>query len=228
VCPRLSCRHNLGGLFIEAGEEPQPGVYRDSRAPDRPPAADQHLGLLTLPRPRRHRILPALGRDPPVEHEPQRAAPSHAPVIGLLHGPGADLRHLTRFRRAKRIVCAWRSGKPAFHARSNRNKLPGMHFAPVWQRAGSRPSGPSRDHPVSGAVAPQNSHQSLSSCAGACLPRHQGAPARARTGERSERRGQHAQRQMRTGALRSMSCVPRACGAPCRRRYGLCLIWHNP
>jgi hypothetical protein len=38
---------------------------------DHPVTAYQCLGLFPLPRPRRHRILPVLGRNPPVEHEPQ-------------------------------------------------------------------------------------------------------------------------------------------------------------
>ena len=44
------------------------------RTPPRsvPVTADQRPGLLPLPRPRGHRILPVLGRDPPVEREPGR------------------------------------------------------------------------------------------------------------------------------------------------------------
>ena len=38
----------------------------------------QHPGLLPLPRPRRHRILPVLRRHPPVKREPQPAATRHA------------------------------------------------------------------------------------------------------------------------------------------------------
>jgi hypothetical protein len=38
---------------------------------DHPVPRSQHHRLLQLPRPRRHRILPVLGRDPPVKHEPQ-------------------------------------------------------------------------------------------------------------------------------------------------------------
>jgi len=36
-----------------------------------PVAPDQRLGLLPLPRPRRHRVLPVLRRHPPVKREPQ-------------------------------------------------------------------------------------------------------------------------------------------------------------
>ena len=38
-------------------------------------AADQRLSLLALARPRRHRILPVLSQDPPVEHEPKPPRP---------------------------------------------------------------------------------------------------------------------------------------------------------
>jgi hypothetical protein len=38
---------------------------------DQPVPADQRLGLLPLPRPRRHRILPVLRRHPPGKHKPQ-------------------------------------------------------------------------------------------------------------------------------------------------------------
>ena len=40
---------------------------------DLPVPADQCPGLLPLPRPRRHRVLPVLGRHPPVKREPQPA-----------------------------------------------------------------------------------------------------------------------------------------------------------
>ena len=50
---------------------------------DPPVPADQRLGLLPLPRPRRHRILPVLRRHPPVEREPQAArAPGPWPADG--------------------------------------------------------------------------------------------------------------------------------------------------
>ncbi len=58
----------------------QPGVASIRRPACLPVAADQRLGLLPLPRPRRHRILSVLGRDPPVEHEPNHAAPGRTPV----------------------------------------------------------------------------------------------------------------------------------------------------
>jgi hypothetical protein len=47
---------------------------------DHPDPADEGLRLRVLPGPRRHRILPVLGRHPPVEHEPQ-------PVTRLPAGP---------------------------------------------------------------------------------------------------------------------------------------------
>ena len=44
---------------------------------DHPVTPHQRLGLLTLPGPRRHRVLPVLSRDPPGEHVPQ--PPWHRP-----------------------------------------------------------------------------------------------------------------------------------------------------
>ena len=41
---------------------------------DHPMTADEHRRLLQRPRPRRHRILPVLSRDPPVKREPQHPA----------------------------------------------------------------------------------------------------------------------------------------------------------
>ena len=50
---------------------------------DHPAPRRQHHRLLQLPRPRRHRILPVLGRDPPVEREPQAPpAPRPFPAAG--------------------------------------------------------------------------------------------------------------------------------------------------
>ena len=62
---------------------------------DHPVPPDQRPGLLPLPRPRRHRILPVLGRDPPVEHEPQ-------PTPHRIPGPAAA-RALRPRRQANRI-----------------------------------------------------------------------------------------------------------------------------
>ncbi len=48
---------------------------------DLPVPADQRTGLLPLPHPRRHRILPVLRRHPPVKREPQ--ATGCLPVAGI-------------------------------------------------------------------------------------------------------------------------------------------------
>ena len=62
-----------GGLRA-AGPRHLPGLPDvEELRHDLPVTADQRLGLLPLPRPRRRRILPVLGRHPPVEHEPQPA-----------------------------------------------------------------------------------------------------------------------------------------------------------
>jgi hypothetical protein len=70
-----------GGGLRAAGPRQLPGLpHVEEIRHDLPVAADQRLGLLPLPCPRRHRILPVLGRDPPVEHEPHHAAPGRTPV----------------------------------------------------------------------------------------------------------------------------------------------------
>ena len=54
---------------------------------------DQRLGLLPLPRPRRHRVLPVFGRHPPVKREQQPAARASA-------GPPLDNEKLPGMRPA--------------------------------------------------------------------------------------------------------------------------------
>ena len=52
---------------------------------DPPVPGHQRGGLVPLPRPRRHRVLPVLGRDPPVKRETQAAAA----MAGCPAAPGA-------------------------------------------------------------------------------------------------------------------------------------------
>ena len=54
---------------------------------DHPAPRRQHHGLRQLPGPRRHRILPVLGRDPPVERKPRGP-----PAAGPLPAAGQALR----------------------------------------------------------------------------------------------------------------------------------------
>jgi hypothetical protein len=62
-----------GGLRATAPRHrPACPASKNSRH-DHPTAPDQSLGLLPLPCPRRHRILPVLRRHPPVKREPQPA-----------------------------------------------------------------------------------------------------------------------------------------------------------
>src|ERR1039457_3474382 len=72
----------------------------------------QHIGLSPLPRPRRHRILPVLGRHPPVKREPQAATAWHAPAArpGFLtkrrshHPPASQTRREPRIASASPIT----------------------------------------------------------------------------------------------------------------------------
>ena len=78
-----------------------------------PVAADQRLGLLPLPRPRRHRVLPVLRRHPPVEREPQTpVTPLLRPAAGALRPGRQHIGGSTRTGIATRTQCRHRSRSP--------------------------------------------------------------------------------------------------------------------
>ena len=73
-------RHQSRGLRTPRPRQraARPGVEEPGH--DLAVPGHQHIGLMPLPRPRRHRILPVLGLHPPVKREPQPAAAWHAPA----------------------------------------------------------------------------------------------------------------------------------------------------
>ena len=76
---RVSQRRNDHSGLRAAAPRHRPALPHIAELNHDPPvAADQRLGLLPLSAQRRHRVLPVLGRHPPVEREPQTAAPFQA------------------------------------------------------------------------------------------------------------------------------------------------------
>jgi hypothetical protein len=103
---------------------------------DDPDPGNQHQGLLQLPRPRRHRILPVLGRDPPVKREPQTAP---APPGGL---PGQALRPVSQH-----IAAPGRAGRTRHHHGNPHSLLcrPGAS-SPATQDAAATARPAEREH----------------------------------------------------------------------------------
>src|SRR4029077_10865473 len=78
--------------------------------------ADEHRRLLQLPRPRRHRILPVLSRDPPIKREPQY------PCTASKCRDQSDLQvSVIRLRGAVVLVDHAADDLPALHRRGNRH-----------------------------------------------------------------------------------------------------------
>ena len=101
---------------------------------DDPVAAGQSLGLLPLPRPRRHRILPVLGRDPPVKHEPQ---PPRHQAAGRQAAGTAHSRSL-RPSRQPAGRCCYGHRIPSWHGRTLSPFRIAQFMRPVLRSTGIR------------------------------------------------------------------------------------------
>jgi len=91
------CTSDGAGKAVRRGLRPprprqRPALPRvEELRHDHPAPRYEHHRLLQLPGPRRHRVLPVLGRDPPVEREPQApSAPHPDPAVAQALRPGCE------------------------------------------------------------------------------------------------------------------------------------------